>query len=93
MKRFYLFIASLFLVTSFAAPMAISAAPLPQQVKAQIRIYDKAHKDYHNWDDNEDRTWKLYLNNNHRKVHEFSRAKAKERAEYWKWRHEHPDGR
>lgn len=93
MKRSYLLIASLFLVTGFAVPMAISAAPLPPQVKAQLRIYDKAHKDYHNWDANEDRNWKVYLNDNHAKVHEYSRANTKERTGYWNWRHEHPDGR
>jgi hypothetical protein len=47
------YIASLFLTAALAAPMSMMAAPLPQQDRAQVRVYDKNHKDYHNWDDNE----------------------------------------
>ena len=35
------------------------AAAVPQ-VGVQVKVYDKSHKDYHNWDDNEDRAYTLF---------------------------------
>ena len=93
MSRSHRFIASMFLTAALAAPLSVVAGPAPQEVKAQIRIYDKDHKDYHNWDDNENRAWGTYLSENHKRDHEFSKATKKEQSEYWKWRHEHPDDR
>jgi hypothetical protein len=68
------YIASLFLSAAIAAPGAIMAIPVPQQVGVQVRVYDKGHKDYHNWDDNENRAWGQYLTENHRSSHEFAKA-------------------
>ena len=67
--------------------MAIFAARVPQD----DRIYDREHKDYHKWDDRENQAWARFLAENHRKDHEFAKANRKEQAEYWNWRHEHPD--
>ena len=47
------YIAALFLTAALVAPVAIMAAPAPQEARVQLRVYDKQHKDYHNWDDNE----------------------------------------
>ncbi len=33
------------------------AVSVPQEARDQNRVYDKDHKDYHNWDDNENRAW------------------------------------
>jgi hypothetical protein len=59
------FLSSLFLIAAIAAPSAIRAAARPQDNgrqgdnhrddKDRYRVYDRSHKDYHNWDDNEDR--------------------------------------
>ena len=85
------YIASLILTAAFAAPVSIMAAPTPQTV--QVRVYDSGHKDYHNWDDNENRAWGVYLTENKRKPHEFKKARKKEQSQYWDWRHDHPDDR
>jgi hypothetical protein len=66
---------------------------VPQAASVQVRVYDKDHNDYHNWDDNENRAWGVFLTQNHRKSHEFSTANKKEQSQYWNWRHSHPDGR
>jgi hypothetical protein len=55
------------------------------------RYYDKNHKDYHQWNENEGRSYSVFLNENHIKVHVFSKAKPAEQQQYWNWRHEHPD--
>lgn len=91
MHRVHHYIASLFLTAAIAAPGSIMAMPVPQQVGVQVRVYDRSHKDYHNWDDNENRAWGQYLTENRRNSHEFAKANKREQAQYWKWRHNHPD--
>jgi len=86
------FISSLLLTAALAAPVAIMAAAKPQEASVQVRVYDKNHKDYHNWDDNENRAWGQFLVVNHRDHHEYAKSNKKEQGEYWDWRHAHPDG-
>jgi hypothetical protein len=91
MHRAHRYIASLFLTAVLAVPALIMAAPVPPDAAVQVRVYDKNHKDYHNWDDNENRAWGQYLTENHKNPHEFSKANKKEQSQYWNWRHAHPD--
>jgi len=55
------------------------------------RYEDKAHKDYHEWNDREDQAYRHYLQEHHKKYHNFSKASKREQNDYWKWRHSHPD--
>jgi hypothetical protein len=89
MYRKKLIISSLFLSAALVAPMAITANAAPQSVS--VRVYDRDHKDYHNWDDHENSTWGIYLSNNHKKPQEYKKASRKEQSHYWGWRHSHPD--
>ena len=91
MHRSYRFIASLFLAGAIAAPVSVMAAPAPQEAGIQVRVYDRDHKDYHNWDDNENKAWGQYLSDHHKSSHEYSKANKKEQSEYWNYRHAHPD--
>ena len=91
MHRIHGYIASLFLTAALAAPVSIMAAPMPQEAHDQNRVYDKDHKDYHNWDDKENKAWGQWQTENHKKPHEFSKANSKEQSQYWNWRHAHPD--
>lgn len=89
MKKIGIFSGALLAAATLAAPLFSSAAtPRPQDDRG---IYDREHKDYHKWDDGEDRAWRRWLAETHRKEHEFAKADRKEQAEYWKWRHGHPD--
>src|ERR1700722_130665 len=83
------YIAAIFLTASLSAPVALIASPGPQAV--QVRVYDTEHKDYHNWVDHENAAWGRFLAENHRKEHEYAKAKEKEQHEYWNGRHSHPD--
>ena len=87
MHRANRYITSLFLTAALAAPVAIMA----QEGRDQHRVYDKQHKDYHNWDDNENHAWGQYLSENHKSSHEYSKANKKEQSQYWNYRHAHPD--
>jgi len=94
MRRAKYLIGSFLLVAAFAAPVSIRAIPATQEDHKQDehkKVYDKQHKDYHNWDDNENRAWGNFLTENHRDSHDFAKANKKEQSEYWNWRHSHPD--
>jgi hypothetical protein len=85
---------SLVLTAALAAPAAINAAAGPRPnapQELQVRVYDSNHHDYHNWDSNEDRSYRLYLNERHREYHPYAEIKAKDQRSYWTWRHQHPD--
>src|SRR4029077_674257 len=43
------------------------------QKQEEPRVYDSAHGDYHNWNADEDRRYREYLNEHHQKYQEFSR--------------------
>jgi hypothetical protein len=77
----------LILVAAVAAPTAITARPRPQD-GVQVRIYDRDHHDYHNWDDREDRR---YLTEQHRSYREYHRQHYRAQRHDWNWRHSHPD--
>ena len=49
------------------------------------------HKNYHNWDDDENHAWGQFLTENHKSSHEYSKANKKEQSQYWNYRHAHPD--
>jgi hypothetical protein len=85
------YLSPLFLAAALVAPVAIVAVPVPQDAKVQVRVYDKDHKDYHDWNDNENRAWGQYQTENHQKSYEFSRANNRQQSQYWNWRHSHPD--
>jgi hypothetical protein len=96
----YLF-SSFFLTAALAVPTAMSAAARQQDNgrqeenhrddKDRNRFYDPDHKDYHNWNDNEDHSYRLYLGERHKEYRPFAEVKQKEQRAYWKWRHRHPD--
>jgi hypothetical protein len=55
------------------------------------RYYDRDRRDYHAWNDHEDRAYRVYLGEQHRDYREFGRVKSARQREYFRWRHEHPD--
>jgi hypothetical protein len=83
------YISSLLLTAVLATPLAIMAAPAPQSV--QLRIYDRDHKDYHNWDDREDHAYRAYLTEQHQTYRVYAKQNRKNQGLYWNWRHSHPD--
>jgi hypothetical protein len=90
MKNIVRIFGTVVLAAAFVAPTSIMAAAAPQ-VGVTVRVYDRNHRDYHNWDDREDRAWGVYLTNNHRRHYEYSKANRREQNRYWAWRHNHRD--
>ena len=86
MSRVKRFIAPLFLTAALVTPATIVAA-----AGQNDRVYDREHKDYHHWDDHENAAWHRYMTEKHIQEHEWAKANRKEQADYWNWRHSHPD--
>jgi 3-hydroxyacyl-CoA dehydrogenase len=74
-----------------AGAMAFSMATVAAAQGVDVRIYDSHHKDYHNWDDHEDRAYRRYLAEKHYQYVEYQRQQHRRQEAYWKWRHHHPD--
>jgi hypothetical protein len=55
------------------------------------RYYDRDGRDYHTWNTQEDRAYRVYLGEQHRDYREFRRTRAPEQQQYFRWRHDHPD--
>jgi hypothetical protein len=90
MNRAHCYIASLFLTATLAVPLATMAAE-PQDASVQVRVYDRDHRDYHNWDDREDRAYRSYLTEQHQTYRVYAKQHHKRQKQYWNWRHSHPD--
>jgi len=58
---------------------------------ARVRIYDEPRRDYHRWDDREERAYRAFLVERKREYREFGRLERRDQEEYWEWRHAHPD--
>jgi hypothetical protein len=93
MKRSALF--SLAVASTLTLPLTGFAANLTSsdgQERAEQRVYDRSHKDYHVWDAAEDHAYRAWLETRHFTYRELSKLKRSDRDEYWRWRHDHPDG-
>jgi hypothetical protein len=89
MNRKRLFLSSILLGAALIAPMAITANAAPQGIT--VRVYDRNHKDYHNWDDREERSYQTFRVE-HPKYHvQYRKSRRSQQNEYWTWRHAHPD--
>jgi hypothetical protein len=79
---------ALLLGAMIATPLAITTTAL----RADDRHYhDAAHNDDHTWNDHEDKAYRMWVKDQHRKYVSFDRLKAEDQQSYWAWRHEHSD--
>lgn len=85
MRRFLILTAILAGVT-LTAPVTMRAGNNHDK-----RYYDKDAHDYHTWNAQEDRAYRVYLGEQHQNYREFRKTKPAKQQEYFKWRHEHPD--
>jgi hypothetical protein len=75
-----------------AAALIIPVTLAPTQLQAADQKYhDKAHNDDHQWNSHEDKAYKMWAKENHRKAVPFAKLKNDDQEGYWGWRHEHSD--
>ena len=67
--------------TMLAGALLIPTVVMPVALQAQDHksYHDKRHNDDHDWNDHEDRAYRLYLKQNHRKYREFSGLRDNQR--------------
>ena len=100
MHRGYRYLSSFLLTAALVAPVATMAAASPQddrnhedrQNENNKRYYDRGHKDYHNLDANEGRSYQRYQTEHHQR-RAFVQLNNRQRTVYWNWRHSNPDNR
>lgn len=98
MHRGCRFLTMLCLTAALAAPVAMMAAQdndhrdQEHRQGENKRYYDRKHKDYHTWDDNEDRAYRRYQGEHHQ-TRDFIKLSSRQQTVYWTWRHNNPDNR
>lgn len=93
MRRLHLYLGSLLVGAVLIVPVSVQAKKhnCPDQ-NGRHGYYDDDRKDCHYWDDREEHAYGSWWEaQGHKTRRAFNRLRAKQRSEYWKWRHEHPD--
>ncbi|HEV3317516.1 MAG TPA: hypothetical protein VG488_11120 [Candidatus Angelobacter sp.] len=92
------YLSSLVLMGSLAVPLGLLAQDRDDHHDRDDRgkhqrVYDRGHKDYHEWNDNENRNYRQWHSETRhdREYREYNRLNRKDRDEYWNWRHKHGD--
>jgi hypothetical protein len=88
------YLASLFLGAALILPVGVQASPVDDRDHDHYkRYYDREHRDYHYWDAREAAAYHHWLMEERReqRYRDYARLKREEQAEYWRWRHAHPD--
>jgi len=86
MKRFQI-LTGLLLGTALIVPVVASAADGDHD----RRYYDRDGRDYHQWNVQEDRAYRIYLGEQRQPYVDFYRVRLARQRAYFRWRHEHPD--
>jgi hypothetical protein len=89
MRNIHRYIGSIVLAAAIIAPAIVVADAEAQDV--QVRVYDRDHRDYHNWDEREDHAYRRYLDGRHQHYVEYNNQNRRGQRNYWTWRHAHPD--
>lgn len=80
---------SLFLLgAALGSPAALKADDEHHREK---RYYDRDARDWHEWNEREERAYRRYWEDRHHEYREWERSRDRDRRDYWKWRHRHPD--
>jgi hypothetical protein len=74
------------------AALLVPVAITPAALRADDRTYhDADHNDDHAWNNHEDRAYRMYVKQNHRRYRDFAKLPPADQQGYWNWRHEHSD--
>ena len=96
MHRLLILLGGLLLGTALIAPIVVSAGdgddhPYNKKYYNNRRYHDREGRDYHVWNEGEDKAYRFYLNDQHKEYREWRTVKGPEQQEYFRWRHTHPD--
>jgi hypothetical protein len=72
-------------------PITMAPTALRAEDQKARTYHDKQHNDDHEWNSHEDKAYRMYAKENHRKYSNFARLNDNDQQAYWGWRHEHSD--
>ena len=76
------------LATALMTPLMLTT---PSLRAADQKYHDNARNDDHEWNSHEDKAYRIWVKENHRKYVGFDKLKDEDRQSYWGWRHNHDD--
>ena len=80
------------LSAALVTPITMAPTALRAEDQKTARSYhDKQHNDDHEWNGHEDKAYRMYAKENHRKYSNFAKLNDNDQQAYWGWRHEHSD--
>jgi hypothetical protein len=79
------------ILSGFVLGAALLAPAAMGEEHHDRRYYDHQHHDYHVYNKQEDRAYRVYLGEQHRDYRDFHRMKRNQQQQYFRWRHDHPD--
>lgn len=86
------FLAAILLSSALIVPTALALDDHDRDEHAKVRrYYDRNHKDWHEWNDRENRAYRHYLEEQHREYRDWNGTPRRDQAAYWQWRHAHMD--
>jgi hypothetical protein len=78
--------------TALMIPVAIAPTALRAEDQKEARVYhDKERNEDHQWNDHEDKAYRMWVKETHRKYNDFAKLKENDQQAYWAWRHDHSD--
>jgi hypothetical protein len=77
--------------TALLVPAGSLRADDKDRDKKERSYRDKKHNDEHHWDDREDKAFRMYTEQNHRRYKDFHSLRERDQQDYWNWRHDHSD--
>jgi hypothetical protein len=87
------------MLSRFRAGSVLFAVPLLLALMAGCsahvgyRTYDPYYHDYHTWNDAEGPYYNQWVVETHHRNVDYGHLPKRDRGDYWRWRHDHPDHR
>jgi hypothetical protein len=69
----------------------ITVAPIALRAQDHKTYHDKDRNEDHEWNDHEDKAYRMWVKERHRKYVDFAKMKEEDQQAYWAWRHDHSD--
>ena len=88
MSRFFY---SALLGAALLIPVAIVPTTLRADDHRGHSYHDRQHNDDHEWNSHEDKAYRMWAKENHRKYKDFGKLNENDQQAYWGWRHDHSD--
>jgi len=79
------------LSAALMVPIAMAPRVMRAEEQTARTYHDKQHNDDHQWNGQEDKAYRAYVKDTHRKYRDFDKIKENDRQAYWGWRHDHSD--